>query len=68
MRLRRCEWQSALESGCAAWGAAAVQPLPPPTHAPPPRAGVPMVPISWQEMQCPQTQAVENRKVAKLEQ
>lgn len=28
-------------------------------------AGVPMVPISWQEMQCPQTKAVEKRKVAK---
>ncbi|KAI7837467.1 hypothetical protein COHA_008725 [Chlorella ohadii] len=26
-------------------------------------AGVPMVPISWQEMQCPQTKAVENRKL-----
>ncbi|EFN58333.1 hypothetical protein CHLNCDRAFT_30168 [Chlorella variabilis] len=30
-------------------------------------AGVPMVPISWQEMQCPHTRAVENRKVAKLD-
>lgn len=30
-------------------------------------AGVPMVPVSWQEMQCPQTKAVENRKVAKLD-
>ena len=39
-----------------------------PPGPPPPRAGVPMVPISWQEMQCPQTKAVENRKVAKLEQ
>eukprot|EP00877_Chromochloris_zofingiensis_P001488 jgi/Chrzof1/1133/Cz01g41130.t1 len=29
-------------------------------------AGVPMVPISWQQMQCPQTKAVEKRKVAKL--
>lgn len=28
-------------------------------------AGVPMVPISWQEMQCPQTKTVEKRKVAK---
>lgn len=27
--------------------------------------GVPMVPVSWQEMQCPQTKAVEKRKVAK---
>lgn len=27
--------------------------------------GVPMVPISWQEMQCPQTKAIEKRKVAK---
>lgn len=42
-------------------------PLTSPT-APPTRAGVPMVPISWQEMQCPQTKAVENRKVAKVEQ
>lgn len=32
-----------------------------------PPAGVPMVPVSWQEMQCPQTKAVENRKVAKLD-
>lgn len=40
-----------------------------PTPGPaPPCAGVPMVPISWQEMQCPQTKAVEHRKVAKLEQ
>eukprot|EP00878_Enallax_costatus_P006370 GHUV01006680.1.p1 GENE.GHUV01006680.1~~GHUV01006680.1.p1 ORF type:complete len:188 (+),score=30.42 GHUV01006680.1:418-981(+) len=31
-------------------------------------AGVPMVPISWQEMQCPQTKAIERRKVAKVEQ
>lgn len=31
-----------------------------------PRAGAPMVPVSWQEMQCPTTQALENRKVAKL--
>ncbi|KAI3428349.1 hypothetical protein D9Q98_006729 [Chlorella vulgaris] len=30
-------------------------------------AGVPMVPLSWQEMQCPTTKAVENRKVAKLD-
>ena len=29
-------------------------------------AGAPMVPISWQEMQCPRTQAIENRKVAKV--
>eukprot|EP00887_Chlorella_sp_A99_P002579 scaffold6.g2579.t1 len=28
-------------------------------------AGVPMVPISWSEMQCPRTKAVESRKVAK---
>lgn len=37
---------------------------PPPLPSP---AGVPMVPISWQEMQCPHTRAVENRKVAKLD-
>lgn len=30
------------------------------------RAGVPMVPISWVEMQCPETKAVEKRKVAKV--
>ncbi|WIA32780.1 hypothetical protein OEZ86_005964 [Tetradesmus obliquus] len=30
-------------------------------------AGVAMVPVSWQEMQCPQTKAVERRKVAKVE-
>ena len=29
-------------------------------------AGVPMVPVSWQEMRCPKTRAVERRKVAKL--
>jgi exosome complex component CSL4 len=29
-------------------------------------AGVPMVPISWVEMQCPETKAVEKRKVAKV--
>ncbi|GJP83250.1 hypothetical protein CLOP_g13423 [Closterium sp. NIES-67] len=29
-------------------------------------AGVPMVPISWQEMRCPITDQVENRKVAKV--
>ena len=28
-------------------------------------AGEPMVPVSWQEMQCPRTKAVEKRKVAK---
>lgn len=28
--------------------------------------GAPMVPISWQEMQCPRTKAVEQRKVAKV--
>lgn len=28
--------------------------------------GVPMVPISWQEMQCPSTKAIEKRKVAKV--
>ncbi|GAB4815329.1 hypothetical protein N2152v2_002375 [Parachlorella kessleri] len=28
--------------------------------------GAPMVPISWQEMQCPKTKAVEKRKVAKV--
>lgn len=42
--------------------------LTPPTRLSRPAAGVPMVAISWQEMQCPQTKAVENRKVAKLEQ
>ena len=31
-----------------------------------PAAGHPMVPLSWQEMQCPQTKAVEKRKVAKV--
>ncbi|CAI5536841.1 unnamed protein product [Closterium sp. Naga37s-1] len=29
-------------------------------------AGVPMMPISWQEMRCPITDQVENRKVAKV--
>ncbi|KAL6776215.1 CSL4 [Auxenochlorella protothecoides x Auxenochlorella symbiontica] len=29
-------------------------------------AGVPMVPLSWQEMQCPTTQSVESRKVARV--
>ncbi|CAD7701667.1 unnamed protein product [Ostreobium quekettii] len=29
-------------------------------------AGVPMVPISWQDMQCPQTHVRERRKVAKV--
>lgn len=29
------------------------------------RAGVPMIPINWQEMQCPATKAREFRKVAK---
>ena len=28
-------------------------------------AGQPMVPISWEEMQCPDTKGVEKRKVAK---
>lgn len=28
--------------------------------------GVPMVPVSWTEMQCPQTLAKEPRKVAKI--
>ena len=28
-------------------------------------AGHDMVPISWEQMQCPVTEAVENRKVAK---
>lgn len=28
--------------------------------------GVPMVPISWTEMQCPQTFVKEPRKVAKI--
>ncbi|KAF8067161.1 EXOSC1 [Scenedesmus sp. PABB004] len=30
-------------------------------------AGAAMVPISWQEMQCPQTKLVERRKVAKVD-
>ena len=30
-------------------------------------AGEAMVPISWQEMQCPKTKAVEHRKVAKVD-
>ena len=29
-------------------------------------AGEPMIPISWQEMQCPKTKVVEMRKVAKV--
>lgn len=29
-------------------------------------AGVPMVPLSWTEMQCPETKTVEKRKVAKV--
>lgn len=29
-------------------------------------AGHPMVPLSWQEMQCPRTKAIEKRKVAKV--
>jgi exosome complex component CSL4 len=29
-------------------------------------AGVPMVAVSWQEMQCPQTKVLEKRKVAKV--
>jgi exosome complex component CSL4 len=29
-------------------------------------AGVPMIPISWQEMQCPQTKSIEKRKVARV--
>ena len=29
-------------------------------------AGAPMVALSWQQMQCPQTKAVEQRKVAKV--
>ena len=29
-------------------------------------AGEPMVPISWQEMQCPRTKTKEFRKVAKV--
>jgi len=28
--------------------------------------GVPMVPISWSEMQCPQTLVKEPRKIAKI--
>lgn len=31
-----------------------------------PASGTPMVPVSWQEMRCPKTRAVEKRKVAKL--
>ncbi|CAK0748820.1 hypothetical protein CVIRNUC_001862 [Coccomyxa viridis] len=29
-------------------------------------SGFPMLPLSWQEMQCPQTKVVEKRKVAKV--
>lgn len=29
-------------------------------------AGVPMVPVGWQEMQCPKTYIKEMRKVAKV--
>lgn len=29
-------------------------------------AGVPMVPVGWEEMQCPQTLTVERRKLAKV--
>ena len=29
-------------------------------------AGVPMVPVSWTEMQCPETYVKEPRKVAKV--
>ena len=29
-------------------------------------AGFPMLPLSWQEMQCPQTKVMEKRKVAKV--
>ncbi|XP_039295887.1 exosome complex component CSL4 isoform X2 [Nilaparvata lugens] len=29
-------------------------------------AGVPMIPISWDQMQCPKTYVKENRKVAKI--
>lgn len=29
-------------------------------------AGAPMIPLSWQEMQCPVTKVVEKRKVAKV--
>lgn len=29
-------------------------------------AGAPMVAVSWQEMQCPQTKVIERRKVAKV--
>ncbi|BDA41466.1 Exosome complex component CSL4 [Coccomyxa sp. Obi] len=29
-------------------------------------SGVPMIPLSWQEMQCPETKVVEKRKVAKV--
>ena len=31
-------------------------------------AGVPMTPISWNQMLCPKTRAVEFRKVAKMSQ
>ena len=33
---------------------------------PPSAAGHPMMPLNWQEMQCPQTKAIEKRKVAKV--
>ena len=29
-------------------------------------ADVPLIPISWTEMQCPKTYTIENRKVAKI--
>ena len=41
-------------------------PMPAPCCPCGPCAGAPMVPISWQEMQCPKTKAVEKRKVAKV--
>ena len=31
-----------------------------------PLSGVPMVPVGWQEMQCPRTYVKEFRKVAKV--
>lgn len=30
-------------------------------------AGIPMIPISWQEMQCPESNSIETRKVAKVD-
>ena len=36
------------------------------THARSSASGTPMIPISWQEMQCPVTKLKELRKVAKV--